>query len=47
MIKYELLAKQLLYEEACKEESFFQPNILDATPILAVHTKDYYKNLIY
>jgi hypothetical protein len=43
MIKYELLAKQLLY---CKEESFFQPNILGATPILAVHTKDYYKNLI-
>ncbi|WP_024769933.1 histone deacetylase family protein [Aquimarina macrocephali] len=46
MVKYELLPKQLLYEGTCKEENFFEPEIPDAQPILAVHTKDYYKSLI-
>lgn len=46
MIKYELLPKQLLYEGTCKEENFFEPEIPDSQPILAVHTKDYYTSLI-
>ncbi|EZH71804.1 deacetylase [Aquimarina atlantica] len=46
MIKYELLPKQLLYEGTCKEENFFEPEIPDPQPILAVHTKGYYQSLI-
>lgn len=46
MLKYELLPKQLLHEGTCIEENFFTPKIPDAAPILAVHTKSYYKSLI-
>ncbi|WP_438710465.1 histone deacetylase family protein [Aquimarina muelleri] len=46
MLKYELLPKQLLHEGTCIEENFFKPEILDAAPILAVHTQFYYKSLL-
>lgn len=45
MLKYELLPKQLLHEGTCIEENFFSPGIPDVKPILAVHTKAYYKSL--
>ncbi|SEM07056.1 Acetoin utilization deacetylase AcuC [Aquimarina amphilecti] len=45
MIKYELLPQQLLHEGTCNQEHFFTPEILNSTPILAVHTKEYYKEL--
>ncbi|WP_299894398.1 histone deacetylase [uncultured Aquimarina sp.] len=45
MIKYELLPKQLLHEGTCYKENFFTPEIPDSTPILAVHTKEYYEAL--
>ncbi|GAA0715805.1 histone deacetylase [Aquimarina litoralis] len=45
MIKYELLPKQLLHEGTCNKENFFTPEISDSTPILAVHTKEYYTAL--
>lgn len=45
MIKYELLPKQLLHEGTCNKENFFTPEIPDSTPILSVHTKEYYEAL--
>ncbi|MGY3791786.1 histone deacetylase family protein [Aquimarina sp. 433] len=45
MIKYELLPKQLLHEGTCYKENFFTPEIPNSTPILAVHTKEYYEAL--
>ncbi|MBQ4818966.1 histone deacetylase [Aquimarina sp. MMG016] len=46
MIKYELLPKQLLHEGTCVEENFFKPLIPGSEPILAVHTSEYYKQLM-
>ncbi len=46
MIKYELLPKQLLHEGTCIKANFFEPNIPDPEPILAVHTKEYYQSLM-
>ncbi|AXT61493.1 histone deacetylase [Aquimarina sp. AD10] len=46
MIKYELLPKQLLHEGTCTVDNFFEPEIPDSKPILAIHTEEYYKSLI-
>ncbi len=46
MIKYELLPEQLLHEGTCVQDNFFEPQIPDSTPILAVHSKAYYQSLI-
>ncbi|KAA1246198.1 histone deacetylase [Aquimarina sp. RZ0] len=45
MIKYELLPQQLLYEGTCIKDNFFEPQIPDSAPILAVHTQQYYQQL--
>lgn len=46
MIKYELLPYQLLHEGTCVEANFFEPEIPDAKSILAVHTNQYYQQLM-
>ncbi len=46
MLKYELLPKQLLHEGTCVDDNFFIPEIPKTDPILAVHTEQYYKELI-
>ncbi|MDY8137000.1 histone deacetylase [Aquimarina sp. 2201CG5-10] len=46
MIKYELLPQQLLLEGTCTEYNFFKPEIPNPEHILAVHTQEYYNNLI-
>lgn len=46
MEKYELLPQQLLHEGTCKPENFFEPGILSEEQILAVHTKEYFENLM-
>lgn len=46
MIKYELLPEQLLHEGTCDHQNFFIPEIPKSNPILAVHTEEYYQNLI-
>jgi acetoin utilization deacetylase AcuC-like enzyme len=45
MEKYDLLPKQLLHEGTVAESDFFEPNLLSEEDILAVHTKDYWRNL--
>ncbi|WP_025742614.1 histone deacetylase family protein [Aquimarina pacifica] len=47
MIKYDLLPQQLKHEGTCIEENFFLPKIPDAAPILAIHTQEYYDELIH
>lgn len=46
MIKYELIPEQLLRENTCKEENFFEPGEINHLDILNVHDKIYYKKLI-
>ncbi|MDX1783702.1 MAG: histone deacetylase, partial [Aequorivita vladivostokensis] len=46
MEKYELLPQQLLHEGTCRPENFFEPGILSEEEILAVHTKEYFENLM-
>ncbi|MEN1784572.1 MAG: histone deacetylase [Bacteroidota bacterium] len=46
MIKYELLPEQLLHEGSCTEDNFFNPEIPDNDPILAVHDKTYFNDLL-
>ena len=46
MAKYELLPAQLLNEGTCKEENFFEPEVLDDYHILQVHDADYYDDLL-
>lgn len=45
MIKYELLAEQLLYEGTIQEMAFFEPAPLTETQILRTHTLDYWNKL--
>ncbi|MCL4151027.1 UNVERIFIED_CONTAM: hypothetical protein GTU68_005033 [Idotea baltica] len=45
MLKYELLPKQLIYEDTCTSDNFFEPNIPDDKHILNVHTNAYYQDL--
>ncbi len=46
MEKYVLLPKQLLHEGTANEADFFEPGILSEEHILAVHTEDYWQNLV-
>jgi acetoin utilization deacetylase AcuC-like enzyme len=46
MEKYELLPQQLLHEGTCKADNFFEPQMLSEEHILAVHTKEYFNNLL-
>ncbi|MEW7289215.1 histone deacetylase family protein [Aquimarina sp. 2304DJ70-9] len=46
MIKYELLPEQLLHEGTCIEDNFFEPEVPNSEPILAVHNKEYHNSLI-
>ncbi|GAB5563512.1 MAG: histone deacetylase [Winogradskyella sp.] len=46
MIKYELLPEQLLHEGTCIHDNFFEPEIPNDKYILAVHTPEYYYDLV-
>jgi acetoin utilization deacetylase AcuC-like enzyme len=46
MEKYDLLPKQLLHEGTANEADFFEPGILSEEHILAVHTENYWQNLV-
>ena len=46
MEKYDLLPKQLLYEETCVEANFFEPAIPNDKYILAVHDAEYFYDLL-
>ncbi|UUC46137.1 histone deacetylase family protein [Flavobacterium cerinum] len=46
MIKYELLPQQLVYEGIVEDGAFFEPDLPDMQPILAVHHKDYVNDLV-
>lgn len=46
MLKYELLPQQLLHEGTATSKMFFEPQIADLAPVLAVHTKEYVTHLI-
>jgi acetoin utilization deacetylase AcuC-like enzyme len=45
MVKYELIAEQLLYEGLVEKHSFFQPDKLKDQDILLTHTKEYLNKL--
>ncbi len=46
MMKYELLPKQLLHEGSCGPDNFFEPDLVDEDYVLAVHTEEYYHDLL-
>ncbi|MDN3491741.1 histone deacetylase family protein [Winogradskyella bathintestinalis] len=46
MEKYDLLPRQLLYEGTCTEAHFFEPQKPNDKHILAVHTPEYYYDLV-
>ena len=46
MLKYELLPKQLLHEGTAEITDFFEPEICDLKPILAVHDAKYIADLL-
>lgn len=47
MLKYELLPQQLIYEGTCTKNNFFEPErMLNEAPILAVHTPEYFYDLL-
>lgn len=46
MEKYELLPQQLIYEGTCSEANFFEPEIPNDKYIVAVHTPEYYYDLV-
>ncbi len=47
MAKYELLPEQLIRENTCEPENFFEPEyLIDASPILDVHDVDYFYDLL-
>ena len=46
MEKYELLPQQLLYEGTCHSSNFFEPKKPNDKHILAVHTPEYYYDLV-
>lgn len=46
MEKYELLPQQLLYEGTCIAKNFFEPKMPSNEDILAVHTEEYFENLL-
>lgn len=46
MLKYELLPQQLLYEGTATESDFFEPDVCDLNPVLAIHKQSYVDNLL-
>jgi acetoin utilization deacetylase AcuC-like enzyme len=46
MDKYDLLPQQLLHEGTCTKENFFEPEKTNDKYILAVHTPEYYYDLV-
>lgn len=46
MLKYELLPKQLLHEGTANSLDFFEPDVVDLQYVLAVHKKQYVRDLI-
>ncbi|MGJ8551038.1 histone deacetylase family protein [Winogradskyella wichelsiae] len=46
MEKYELLPQQLLHEGTCDQDNFFEPKKPNDKHILAVHTPEYYYDLV-
>ncbi|APY08603.1 histone deacetylase [Winogradskyella sp. J14-2] len=46
MEKYELLPQQLLHEGTCEDNNFFEPEKPNDKYILAVHTPEYYYDLV-
>ena len=46
MIKYELLPQQLIHEDTCTEENFFEPDIPNDKHIVAVHDPEYFYDLL-
>ena len=47
MIKYELIPEQLLIENTCNENNFFNPGDVEDDVILLTHESNYYNKLIY
>ena len=47
MIKYELIPEQLLMENTCNENNFFNPGDVEDDVILLTHESNYYNKLIY
>ena len=47
MIKYELIPEQLLIENTCNENNFFNPGDVADDVILLTHESNYYNKLIY
>lgn len=45
MIKYELLAEQLVYEGTINQNQFFHPELLKEETILRTHTLEYWESL--
>jgi acetoin utilization deacetylase AcuC-like enzyme len=46
MLKYELIPKQLLYEGTVTEANFFEPSTVISSHVLAIHTEQYFNDLL-
>ena len=46
MLKYELLPQQLVHEGTALLSNFFEPEICDLLPVLAIHKQEYVNDLI-
>ena len=46
MIKYELIPEQLIIENTCNENNFFNPDDIEDNVILLTHESNYYNSLI-
>ena len=46
MLKYELLPQQLVHEGTASEADFYEPEMCDLAPVLAIHTTDYVNDLL-
>jgi acetoin utilization deacetylase AcuC-like enzyme len=46
MLKYELLPQQLLHEGTAMQTDFFEPEICDLAPVLAIHKQEYVNDLL-
>ena len=46
MLKYELLPQQLLHEGTATQTDFFEPELCDLTPVLAIHKQEYVNDLL-
>ncbi|MDG1247727.1 MAG: histone deacetylase, partial [Flavobacteriaceae bacterium] len=43
MIKYELIPEQLIRENTCVNDNFFEPSKIDENLVLLTHEKEYFK----